>query len=293
MNSTQLQCFMAAVEQMNFTRAAELLYITQPALSRNISALEEELELLLFVRHNNVLDITPGGKIMYEWLRQSEKNFEFVLESARRANAGTEQALHIGFVKSELPSPRVAAALKRLAELQPDTEVLFDHFHSREIISKLEEHRVDVAVMVSSAVQGNPRLVTRHLGKLKRCIAVPIRHSLAEREKISLNECCGEIFVSVTPEVSPTLSAMIRRLCRVAGFEPAVLEAQTTEEQLQWIVSGKGIGLLVENHIKRGNPLYSFLELEEEYSVDLVCVCDRLNSNPHIQSFLDAFEQTE
>ena len=128
---------------------------------------------------------------------------------------------------------------------------------------------------------------------VERCIAVPIRHSLAEREKISLNECRGEIFVSVTPEVSPTLSAMIRRLCRVAGFEPAVMEAQITEEQLQWIVSGKGIGLLVENHIKRGNPLYSFLELEEEYSVDLVCVCDRLNSNPHIQSFLDAFEQTE
>lgn len=290
MNSTQLQCFMAAAEHMNFTRAAEQLFITQPALSRNISGLEEELELLLFVRHNNVLAITPGGQILYDWLRQTETGFEKVLDSARRANARSSQALRIGFVRSELPSPVVAKALKRMARTQPETEVLFDHFHAKDIITKLEEHTMDVAVMICSATQGNPRLVTKTLARLSRCVAVSVRHPLAERGRISLSDCAGETFISVRPEVSPTLSAMTRQVCRRSGFTPMILEAGSTEEQQQWIVSGRGIGLLVENHVKRNNPLFSFLELEEELPVELVCVWDRLNTNPHIRSFLDAFE---
>lgn len=291
MNSTQIECFMAAAKHLNFTRAAEQLFITQPALSRNISGLEEELELLLFVRHNNVLNITPGGQILYNWLRQTDKSFQTALDSARRANARSNQALRIGFVRSESPTSAVANALRRLTEAESGVELLFDHFHARDIIARLEEHTMDVAVMIGSATQGNPRLSTQSLGQLRRCVAVSIQHPLAGRRKISLRECGSETFISVKPEVSPTLSTMIRRVCHQCGFTPMVLEARSTEEQQQWIVSGKGIGLLVENHLQRSNPLYAFLELEEELTVELVCVWDRLNTNPHIRHFLDAFEE--
>ena len=291
MNSTQIQCFMAAAELQNFSKAAERLFITQPALSRNISGLEDELELLLFVRHNNVLALTPGGKMLYEWLRCTGPGFEKLLDSARRANSQTDQALRVGFVKSELPSEKVAKALKLMVDRYPRMEVLFDHFHSGEIIDKLEEHAMDVAIMISSAVRGNPRLVAKKIESLYRCIVVSITHKLAGRRKISLYDCKEEVFISVKPEVSPTLSAMIREVCAEAGFMPMILEADSTEEQLQWIVSNKGIGLLVENHIKRDNPLFSVLELEKKLPVELVCVWDRLNTNPHIQRLLDAFDE--
>lgn len=289
MNSTQIQCFMTAARLLNFTRAAEELFITQPALSRNISGLEEELKLLLFVRHNNVLTLTAGGQILYNWLCQSNKDFEAALESARQANTRSDQNLRIGFVRSELPSLRVAWALKRLSKKQPDIQVFFDHFLSHEIIEKLEEHTMDVAVMVSSAAQGNPRLITKTLAKLKRYIVVSCFHPMASRDKVSLSDCAGETFISVKPEASPKLTKNLRYLCRQSGFEPLVLEAADTEQQQQWIASGKGIGLLPENHVKHGNPLYVFLDLEEQPGVDLVCVWDRLNTNPHIQSFLDEF----
>ncbi len=291
MNATQIQCFMAAAKHMNFTRASEELFITQPALSRNISGLEEELELLLFVRHNNVLNITPGGQILYNWLRQTSKGFDEVLDSARRANARRSQALRIGFVRSEAPTPAVAKALERMAERDREAEVLFDHFHAREIVDRLEEHTMDVAVMVSSAVHDNPRLVSHTLSTLQRCVAVSIRHPLAKRKRISLRDCAEETFVSVRPEVSPTLTPMILRECRRCGFTPKVVEAGSTEEMSQWIVSGRGIGLLVENHMQRNNPLFAFLELEEELMVELVCVWDRLNGNPHIRTFVDAFAE--
>ena len=289
MNSTQQQCFMLAAKYSNFTRAAEQLYITQPALSRNISALEEELELLLFVRRNNVLSITPGGQMFYDWLRQTEQDFEQMLESARKANAEPKQALHIGFIKSELPPRIVADALQRLRAKQPEVEIVITHYLSREIITRLEEHSTDIALMIGSATYGKPRLITRSLASFQRCIAVSIAHPLSAQESVSLSALRNDTFISVKPQNSPTLSTMIRRVCATAGFSPRIIEAQDTDEQIEWIESGRGVGLLVENHVERRNPLISFLKLEANFPVELVCAWDRLNTNPHIPEFVDAF----
>ena len=290
MNSTQQQCFVLAAQSSNFTRAAEQLYITQPALSRNISALEDELELLLFVRRNNVLSITPGGKLLYEWMCKAEQEFEQVLEAARRANAEPKQALHIGFVKSELPPRAAADAVRRLRERKPEVEIVITHYLAKELIGQLEEHSMDVALMIGSAAYGKPRLITRELTSLRRCVAVSITHPLAMKDCVSLAELRRETFVSVKPKASPTLSAMTHRVCNSVGFSPKLIEAQDTDEQIAWIESGKGVGLLVENHVERSNPLIAFLELEEEFPVELVCAWDRLNTNPHIPELVEAFE---
>ena len=292
MNSTQQQCFMLSAEYMNFTKAAEKLYITQPALSRNISSLEEELELLLFVRKNNVLSITPGGQMLYDWMKKAEQDFTHVLESARLANSQPKQALHIGFVKSEMPPRAAAEALKNLRTSRPEMQLSIKHFRSRDIVEQLEEHTMDVALMIGSAVYGKPRLVSKKLATFRRCIAVSIGHPLAFREKVSLAELRQDVFISVVPENSPTYSQMIRRVCDTVGFAPKILEAEDTDQQIEWIESGRGVGLVVENHVERRNPLISFVSLEEDFPVDMVCAWDRLNTNPHIPGFIEAFGVT-
>ena len=291
MNSTQQQCFLLAAQHKNFTKAAKELYITQPALSRNISALDDELELLLFTRNNNVLQITPGGRLLYDWMRQTSEDFSHVLEAARRANSEPDQPLRIGFVKSERPDIDTARAICTLSEREPELEIIITHHSSMHIIKNLEEHSMDIAVMVNSATRGHPRLITRKLSSIRRCIAVSIKHPLAKRKMVSISELRWETFISVIPQASPTLSNMVQRVCGMAGFTPMILEASGTDEQLEWIESGKGVGLLVDNHAQRYNPLLSFIDLEEEMPVELVCVWDRLNTNPHIPKFIDAFEE--
>lgn len=291
MNSTQQQCFLMAAQHGNFTKAAKELFITQPALSRNISALEDELELLLFTRNNNVLQITPGGMMLYDWMRKTGEDFSHVLEAARRANSEPEQPLRIGFVKSERPDLDTARAIRTLSEQEPELEIIISHHPSIYIIKNLEEHSMDIAVMVNSATRGHSRLITRKLRSINRCIAVSIKHPLAKRKKVSIAELRWETFISVMPKASPTFSNMVQRVCGTAGFSPIILEASNTEEQLEWIESGKGVGLLVDNHVQKYNPLLSFIELEEEMPVELVCVWDRLNTNPHIPKFINAFEE--
>ncbi len=286
MNSTQQQCFMLAAEYLNFTKAAERLYITQPALSRNISALEEELNLQLFVRSNNILHITPGGKMLYEWMKTAKGEFEYVLSQSQEANSGAKMSLKIGFVKSELPPFHVARAFRQFRRTFPDVQLEISHYPSRELVTLMEENAIDVALMIGSAAYDRPRLITQWLATYRRCLAVSINHHLSGRESVAVADLENEVFVSVKPHSSPTLSAMTREVCATAGFKPKLLEAQSPEEQLEWIESGKGVGLLIENHAQRINPLFDFIRLDETFTVDMVCAWDRLNNNPHIQEFV-------
>ena len=64
MNSTQIKCFLALSETLNFTKAASRLYLTQPALSRQIVTLEQELNTLLFIRDSKNVSLTPAGALL-------------------------------------------------------------------------------------------------------------------------------------------------------------------------------------------------------------------------------------
>lgn len=290
MNSTQQQCFMEAAQCLNFTQASEKLFISQPALSRNIAALEEELELLLFIRRNNVLSLTPGGEIIYQWMQQSQASLAAALREAQRANEQNQGELRLGFVKTELASEKDTRAIAAFRRAHPEVKLSITHYRAQEIIRHLTDYSMDIAVMIGSAAYGDARLQYLESAIYRRCIAVPISHPLAEREEVSLTEFREDTFISITREASPTMSRMVESVCGSVGFRPKLLEVGNTGEQIARLESGLGVALLVENHFGRVNPLLRFLKLKEDFPVSLICVWDRLNRNPAVKEYLDIYQ---
>lgn len=287
MTSTQMKAFLKAAECLNFTAAAEALYISQPALSRSISALEDELDLLLFLRRNNVLSLTPGGQLLYDWLRDATGAFSTVLARARRANSEHKSELRIGLVRNEMPSEKCAAAITRFSAEHRDIAVEIIHYDtSLETIRSLSEHNTDIALMIGTAVYDNPRFQYFELDHYRRCVAVSILHPFAQRSTASLREFADDTFISVLPDASPTLSAMIRRTCSSAGFYPRLVEVADIPQLISQVETNKGVALLFDHHMARYDPLLHFIELEDVFVADLTCVWDRLNTNPNIHSFI-------
>ncbi len=98
MTFNQIKYFVTVAECLSFTEAAKCLFITQPALSRQISAMEQELGTKLFVRDKKRLKLTPGGSVLYNRLLHLLTDYEEAVEEARHANSGYEGNLHIGFL---------------------------------------------------------------------------------------------------------------------------------------------------------------------------------------------------
>jgi DNA-binding transcriptional LysR family regulator len=84
----QIQCFLKAAQNLNFTQSAAEMFISQPAFSHNISALEEEWGIKLFARDNKRKDtqLTPAGAIMYDGLKSLREQFENLLQKAQSAH---------------------------------------------------------------------------------------------------------------------------------------------------------------------------------------------------------------
>ena len=98
MELRQLRYFIAVAQQRNFTRAAEILNITQPPLSRQIQLLEEELGVALFHRTSRPVRLTDGGRLFYEQALQVLGRIDQMVASTRRAGLKEKQVLSIGFV---------------------------------------------------------------------------------------------------------------------------------------------------------------------------------------------------
>ena len=98
MTFNQIKYFVTVAECLSFTEAAKCLFITQPALSRQINAMEEELGTRLFIREKKRLKLTPGGSVLYNRLPKVLSDYAEAVEDAKHANSGYEGELRIGFL---------------------------------------------------------------------------------------------------------------------------------------------------------------------------------------------------
>lgn len=101
MTTVQMHYFIVAAEHLNFTMAAEQLYITQPALSRQIAAIEDEIGTKLFSRCNNVLSLTKAGRVLLHQLSGLYSDYQNVIKNVRDVAAGIEGHINIGVLEDQ------------------------------------------------------------------------------------------------------------------------------------------------------------------------------------------------
>lgn len=293
MNTAQQKSFMMAAECLSFTAAAEKLYISQPVLSRNIAALESELDVLLFVRNNNVLTLTPGGEILYKWMKESQRTLADAVQRARWANRQPAGTLRLGFVSTEVPSARETKTLRDFQKNYPETQMTVIHGAARELISRLVDHSVDIVWMLASDLTRDSRFEQAVSGYCRQCVAVSCAHPLAEYEEVSLVDLSDDLFLSVRGEHSPVITEQISQLCGAAGFVPRIREMANPLEQLAQVEANGGVAIVTENHISRTDPLVKVIPLKEEITLRSICLWDRMNTNPAIEAYRCLWEKNK
>ena len=281
---------MTAAECLNFTAAAEKLYISQPVISRNIAALEEEFGLLLFERHNNMLKLTPAGEIMYRWMTENRLSFNEALTSAQEAAKAPAGILRIGLVKTEYPPQRETQVILEFQKRFPNTDLSICYQSAKELMNSLLDRSIDIAAMLDSDISNDARLSRLESGVCRQVIAVSRSHPLSAYSPISLRAFTNDLFISVRSDYSPGMSRWIRQVCGISGFIPRIREVSSTEEQLAMVQAQKGVALVPENHISANDPLACQLELRENVTVSFVCLWDQKNQNKSIDQYIEVLK---
>src|SRR5467141_2317836 len=152
MELRHLRYFLAVGEALNFTRAAAQLRVAQPALSRQIQDLEDEIGVDLLRRSSRGVTLTAEGKLFLEQVRELLKHADVSVEKVRALARGQYGELHVGYaaVPTTVILPPTLAAFQKVA---PDVKVVLHDFSSDELISGLRNGTLELAIMVEPTAE--------------------------------------------------------------------------------------------------------------------------------------------
>jgi len=124
-NQIQIKYFLTAAKCLNFTEAAKQLYITQPALSQQITAIETELNMQLFIRYKNRLRLTPAALVLLEELPAYERHYYEMIEKAKIAHQGIGGILHMGVLQGQMMTKNFRGIYEAFRKVYPGIAVQF------------------------------------------------------------------------------------------------------------------------------------------------------------------------
>ena len=218
-----LQYFLAVARHKNFTKAAEKCFVTQPALSRAIRELEEELGCRLFARTSRSVELTPAGEYCLAEAKRITELCRKLPEKVRRHAAKEEPPLRIGYVIYD----HMMTFMQRLSGYDgAELPVRLDaqYYACSEAKRRFREGELDALLLPEPCTAELEDLESLCIQRAGMSVIVPRSNPYFERESLMAAELKGCRFVSWDPEETPLLHEACLQALRNAGFEPEVVD---------------------------------------------------------------------
>lgn len=255
MDTRLLETFVAVAEELHFGRAAKRLHIAQPAVSRQIRHLEDELRVQLFIRDRRKVILTEAGRVFLREARKIVSWVELAREQARRAERGELGNLSIGYSQYFTINNVFPEAVRLYRERFPAVALQMHELLPAQQVEALVEGDIDVGLVWLPVAAPSLRVET--LFEESIVVALPANHPLAGNAQVALEDLAEEPFVLFPRWQSPGQHDLITDVCREAGFVPrVVMEANTMQSMASMVVAGHGVSFLTLNAYEKPGLVY-------------------------------------
>jgi DNA-binding transcriptional LysR family regulator len=287
MELRHLRYFTAVVQWKGYREASRRLHVAQPAISRTITDLEEELGLKLFSRAKRAAQLTPEGELFYGEAMRTLAQAESAIDTAKRAAKGEIGKLSIGFLGSAtyafLPElvrtfkaqhPVIKLALQELTPLQQ--EAAFD------------KGLIDIGFTRTLTAEQSKVFSSRHLYDDPMMAVLPVSRRV-KTNRVRISDLAKESFVLFHREGAPPLFDTIIGMCHNAGFSPRVdCEPNMMQTVLTVVEAEQGVSIVpacVRNLRSEGVRFYRLQP--DEVRVELVAAWKKETPSAALRAFLD------
>ena len=241
MELRQLRYFVSVAETGNISRAAQKIFLTQPALSRQIKALEDEVGQCLLERKANSIGLTPAGEAMLQEAREILERADQGMERVRATSAGGR--LRIGYSPS-LATGFLSPAVANFTQAHPGTRVELFDLSTGEMLAGLEANSLDVVVTV--ARDGEKRgLMSTPLYSAAWRLAVSTTHPLARKARVKPSEVAREPLLVYSQRDYPKYWATVTGWLHEHGLRARIAgEHDGAESLVAAVESGLGVAMV-------------------------------------------------
>ena len=281
MTLSQIQYFLTAARCLNFTVAARELYITQPALGRQISAMEDELGVKLFLRSKNSLSLTPTGSMLQKEFTSLITNYNEILQKIYAMGQDDSVRMRIGILEGYGLGDVLPHFLRICQAEYPHLMVeLFSHSYLS-LNQQLLAGELDLILTFQHDLQEQPELIFRPLCQIPTYFA-------HHRDVVDLERMKGgdQLLILNSPEDSAASFARDKAACQCMSLNLRYKLARYINEQLFFVRQGYGCAILAGNSNLRTDPAIEFHAKGELTPVTLAAAWRTGTSNPGIQTVI-------
>ncbi|KAA9021744.1 LysR family transcriptional regulator [Niallia endozanthoxylica] len=247
MEIRQLLYFLEVAKQKNMTKAAEILHVSQPALSKMVKGLEEELGMTLIIRSNKSSDVTDAGLIVMEYAKKMLAlldEMSTTLEDMSNLKRGMIQ-IGIPPIAGSLFFPKVLAQFHKAF---PNIKINITEYAAPKLTKKVLDGEIELGIAVLPVLDEDLEIVPIVSEEMK--LILQKNHPLATREAIHLKELEQEEFIFFSEEFA--LHDIIWKQCISEGFEPNILFKSSQWDFMSEIVAANlGVTILPESICNR------------------------------------------
>lgn len=285
MNTKQIEYFLAVAEELNFTRAAEKMYVSQTAVTQQIQSLEELIGAKLFSRTKKKVELTPAGQIFQVEGRQILEHIETAFAHARDASEGMTGSMEIGF--ANYAGNILGNSLQEFRSCNPNIKVHFKTGNPSVLLERLRAGEFDLifSPVFDPSVYGE--CILQEIDQVPLMAVMPSTHPLAGRSYLKREDVAQEnLILACTPDSKIGEDRMIIDSFLQVGLHPKIVDKiEDVETILLMINVNMGISIVpsyVTLPVSNDRRIVA-IPYEPGVRVKYAAICLEKNENPALQ----------
>ncbi|MEI6713963.1 MAG: LysR family transcriptional regulator [Verrucomicrobiota bacterium] len=290
MELRHIRYFQAVAEELSYSRASRRLRIAQPALSRAVKEIEEELGVLLFDRNRSRVRLTEAGVVLQKESALLMERWEESMRRVRRTAAGEEGELRLGYIGPPT-QPFLGRLLGEYRRRYPRVSLHLEERTPERVWEMVAKGRLSSGLTRPVRMGEDLGLQTILLREERLGAVVPRSHSFATLESVSWEQLEGEVLIILARREGVGLHDAVLAGCRQAGFIPRLGHTPSLiGTVISYVEAGAGVGV-VSDSVLINNDLLRFVALEPAVTVPLVLVWQEDADTPSLRRFRELIEE--
>lgn len=266
----EIKIFLTVAENLNFTKASRILYLSQPTVTKWVKHLESQLGVVLFKRNSKHVALTPSGELLYKkWISLIE-DWENSVKQAQQLNGSYKSIIRIGVLYGFEFETLLSEILMVFERSHPEIKTECSVYDFSEMRKRLDT--LDFIFTTNYEMEGLCEYQTIRIDEIPLFLAVSKKHPFSQKKYLLPEDIINETFLIFSPQISPKAISHLRKAFANYGVEPSFISIENIPSQILKISRNQGVAITNEIIVK-GHEKYIKLVPIKNFQMDIFRVC--------------------
>ncbi|NLA70403.1 MAG: LysR family transcriptional regulator [Clostridiales bacterium] len=290
MNDLQIDYFMAVATNQSFTKTSEELFVSQPAISRQIALLEKELGAQLFYRNNKETKLTEAGQLYYDYFRDMKLELRKLQHKVSKLQRKDKQLIRIGFLEGWDLSSFFHDFIVKMEEDFPNIEISVACCGIKELSTLLLTNNLDIVLSMKNSFRGLEEIKCQDVFNLRKIIIYSADSKYAKKDDVAPTDFKDELFIAPWAVADKIVSRAIFSYCEPYNFSPKVKLVHNNETMITFVRNNMGVAFSDMWAWAKGSDDLKWIPIEKS---DKICIATmREQENDIINRVVDILADT-